>query len=287
MNHGAPPRRHTRVFALGLGSGVLVTLFIVALAAPVLAPYDPGAARYPSLDPPSRVHRLGTNGIGQDVLSQVIWGGRRSLTIGFGAASIAVILGAVVGVSSALVGGLYDAVAMRLVDVLLALPRLPILILIAAYIGPSTAVVLVLIGLTMWQVLTRVCHAETLSLRDSGYIDAAWALGGNTWYILSRHIVPALCPLLVAGFVSIAGTAIILETSLAFLGLSDPRAISWGGILNDALTYQGLFFTDAWVWWVLPAGFSIAVSVMAFAFVGMSIETTLESEPTSLVSRHA
>lgn len=182
------------------------------------------------------------------------------------------IIGGLVGMGAALVGGWLDTVLMRLADVFLALPGLPLILLVAALLGPSPYTVLAVLGLLGWPRLARVLRSQALSLRRRGFITCAGGFGAGPLYILRRHLVPGLGPLLVTGFVNVAGIAILVQAGLAFLGLSDPTEVSWGAMLNRALAYPGLYFSLLWTWWVLPAGAAITVAVLGFTFLGVGLE---------------
>ncbi len=265
------------------GAGILTALAVAAALAPVLAPHDPRALAGDALQPPSASHLLGTNNLGQDILSQLIWGARDSLTVAVGAAGLAVMCGTLVGVAAGLVGGAVDLVAMRVVDVFLAVPRLPLLILVASLVGANRTSLIVVIGMVTWPVVARVLRSQTLTLRQRGFVGASRGFGGGVLYVMRRHVVPALVPLVVASFVLVAGNAILLEASLAFLGLADPTGLGWGLMLNKALLQPGLYFTSVWVWWVLPAGFAITLTVLGFAFLGVGLEPVLN--PRGAVQR--
>lgn len=258
-----------------VGGGLLAALAVVAVLAPVLAPYDPKVLAGDALVPPSGRHLLGTNNIGQDIVSQIVWGARSSLVVAVGAATLAVAAGIVVGIGAGAVGGAADVVVMRAVEVFLAIPRLPLLVLVAALVGASRPTLVVLIAAITWPVVARLLRSQTMSVRRRGYVVAAQGFGGGLPYLIRRHLLPAVAPIAVSSFILIAGNAIILEASLAFLGLSDPTGVSWGLILNRALLHPGLYFTDAWLWWVLPAGFAITVAVLGFAFLGVGLEPLL------------
>lgn len=255
---------------------ILVTLFAaLAVFAPWVAPYEPQDAVADSLLAPSAAHWLGTNALGQDVLSQIIWGARPSLTIAMASAAIVLVLAAVVGTGAALRGGVVDLLAMRVVDVLLAVPTLPAAILVAALVGPSRISLILVVGGLMWPPIARVVRSQALTIRQRGFVAAAQGFGARSGYVLRRHLLPAVGPVLIAGLVAVAGTAILLEASLAFLGLGDPTAVSWGQMLNRALTEPGVYFTQAWTWLVLPAGFAIAGAVVGFTFLGVGLEPVL------------
>ncbi len=256
----------------GMGVAILFLFSAVAVLAPALAPHDPRALSGDPLQPPSADHPLGTNDIGQDVASEVIWGARTSLVVAVGAGVIAVGVAVLIGVGAALAGGWVDSAVMRLLDVLLAVPVLPLLVLVAALAGPSRTVVVVVIGLLAWPRMARILRSQTLSLRQRGYVEAAQGLGGGFLYVLRCHLVPALAPLLAANFVIIAGVAVLLEAGLAFLGLGDPTAPSWGQILHRALDHPGIYFTSVWMWWVLAPGIAITVAILGFTFLAVGLE---------------
>ena len=258
-----------------VGTAIVAGLAAVAMLAPVLAPYDPRALAGDSLQAPSGRHFLGTNDIGQDVLSQLIWGARASLVVAVTTAAMAVTGGALVGLAAGLVGGWADTFTMRVVDVVLAFPRLPLLVLVAALAGASRVSVIVVMTFLTWPVIARLVRSQALSLRQRGFVHAAQGFGAGVGYVIRRHLVPAVGPLLAAGFVAVAANAVLLEASLAFLGLSDPTAVSWGLIINRALAHPGLYFSAAWAWWLVPAGVAIALAVLGFSLLGLGLEPAL------------
>jgi ABC-type dipeptide/oligopeptide/nickel transport system permease subunit len=258
-----------------IGGGLLATLIVAGTFAPLLAPYDPRALAGDSLLSPSGRHLLGTNNVGQDIFSQIIWGARTSLVVALASAALSLAVGVLVGATAGLVAGWPEAVVMRVIDVFLAVPRLPLLVLVAALAGASLTSVVLVVGLLTWPVIARQVRAQTRSLRERGYLTAARGFGGGLGYLLRRHLVPALGPILVSGFVAVAANAVLLEASLAFLGLADPTGISWGIILNQALAEPGLYYSLLWTWWVLPAGFAITLAVLGFAFLGVALEPLL------------
>ncbi len=264
-------RREGRVF-LWLGGAIVAMLLLVALLAPLISPFDPRAIAGPSLAAPSTAHWLGTNDAGQDILSQLIWGTRSSAVVAVLAAGLAVGLGVAVGATAGLLGGWADLLAMRVVDVFLAVPALPLLILVAALAGPSRSTVILVIGMTGWPPVARVVRSQTLTLAGRGYVAAARGFGSGWLYVIRRHLVPTLAPLAVANFVYWAATAVVLQAGLAFLGLVDPTEVSWGSVLNRALAHQGIYFSEVWLWWVLPAGLAVTVAAFGLALLGVGLE---------------
>lgn len=250
----------------------------VALLAPLLAPYDPRALAGPSFQPPSARHLLGTNNIGQDVLSHLLWGARVSLLVAVGASLLTVALGLVVGVGAGVLGGTVDSAVMRVVDVALALPVLPLLILAAALAGGSITSVVVVSGLLLWPFEARVFRSQALTVRQRGFVAAARGLGGGTLYLCGRHLVPALGPLVVISVVNVAAIAVLLEAGLSFLGLGSATTPSWGRLLNDALQTPGMYTSGLWTWTVLPAGLALTATVTGFALLGMGLEPRLNPQ---------
>ncbi|MGC9335610.1 MAG: ABC transporter permease [Anaerolineae bacterium] len=258
-----------------VGASVLALFVVVALAAPPLAPYDPHAFSGQPLERPSAAHPLGTNDAGQDILSELIYGARISLVVGLGAALGTVALGLLVGGVAGYAGGTLDVLLMRLVDVMLTLPRLPLLILLAAFLGSGLVQTTLIISLLFWPATARVIRAEVQRQRTRGYVKMARNFGASVGYILRRHILPAVAPLIAFGLIAAASQAVAMEAGLAFLGLGDPTAKSWGLIMRFALDLPGLLLTDRWLWWLLPPGLCITLLILALTYVGMGLEQRL------------
>ena len=258
-----------------LSAAVLALFLLVALAAPILAPYDPHTFPGRPLERPGAAHPLGTNDAGQDILSELIYGARISLAVGLGAALGTVALGLLVGAVAGYAGGLLDTLLMRVVDVMLTLPRLPLLILLAAFLGSGLARTITIISLLFWPATARAIRAQVQSVRQRGYIKMARHFGGGAGYVLRRHILPAVAPLIASGLVAAAGRAVVMEAGLAFLGLGDPTAKSWGLMMRFALNLPGLLLTDRWLWWLLPPGLSITLLILALTYLGIGLERRL------------
>lgn len=258
---------------LAIGLGLLGFVAVVALMAPLLTRYDPNLiSPRGALRAPSAQHWLGTDVPGRDIFAQLVHGARASLKVAAIAGSLAMAGAILLGVVPAILGGWADTVANRFVVFLLALPGLPLLVLIGALAGNrQIAVILVIAGLGAAP-NARLLRSQALTLRQRGFISAARGFGGGPLYVLRRHIVPGLGPLILIGFVNWAGLAIGLEAGLAFLGLGDPSGISWGLMLNRALAQDAIYFSSMWTWWVLPPGLAIAVTVLGFTFVGVALE---------------
>lgn len=266
--------RFTSAHAAALvGIMLILGLALTAIFAPQLAPYDPTERVGKPFAPPSAAHRLGTNDIGQDILSELIYGTRVSLLVGALSALIAIVIGTAVG----LMAGYYrraGLLLMRLVDIILVLPFLPLLIVLAAYLGRSLTNTILVIGLLIWAGTARVIRAQVLSLTHRDYVLAAHAVGARDGHILLRHLLPQVLLLAVGQFVEATSAAILLESSLSFLGLGDPLQKSWGSVLYWAQA-RGAFMTPAWTWWVLPPGLLIVAAALGFALVGFAVEQIL------------
>lgn len=258
-----------------VGAGLLCLVAAVAALAPVLSPYDPRELSGAPLEAPSGRHLVGTNNLGQDIASQLVWGARASLFAAVGTATLAMALAVAVGAGAALVGGRVDRAATRVIDMYLAIPVLPLLVTVAAAAQPTLTSRVVIMALLFWPFQARVQRAQARTLRQRGFVAAAKGFGFGPLHVLGRHILPGLGPLAVAGFVHIAGLAVLLEAGLSLLGVGDPSAVSWGMVINRALTYPGLYLTSAWTWWVLPAGAAVTLVVLAFAFVGVGLEPAM------------
>ncbi len=274
----APPdrskRRRFRGIAdkLGiLGIFIVSAMILMAVFAPWIAPYDPTERVGRPFQTPSAEHLLGTNDVGQDLLSELIFGARVSLTVGLVAALVAFIIGTTVGVLAGYYPKRIGTVLMRTVDVVLILPFLPLLIVLAAYLGRSLINTILVIGILIWAAPARVIRSQVLSLRSREYVLAAQTMGAPDRWAIWRHVLPRTALLATSTFVRAVSTAILLEAALSFLGLGDPIQKSWGSMLFWAQT-RGAFLTPAWKWWVLPPGIMIMLASLGFAFIAFAVE---------------
>jgi peptide/nickel transport system permease protein len=266
-----PPRfSPSPLLVVGL---VMVGLVVaVALFAPLLTSRNPTAVSGAALERPSAAHWLGTDVPGRDIFAQVVYGARASLVVGMVSGSLAMVGAILLGVLPALLGGPADTLSNRVVVFLLALPAAPLLVLIGSFAGNRRLAVILVIAFLGIAPNARVLRGQAQSLRRRGFVRASRGFGGGPFYVLRRHLVPGLGPLIVVRFVNWAGVAIGLEAGLAFLGLGDPSGVSWGLMINRALSQQGIYFSPMWTWWVLPPGLAIALTVVGFTFVGVGLE---------------
>lgn len=260
------------------GSAIYALIVAVALFADRLAPYDPRAilktgARVARYLPMSVDHWLGTTASGRDVLSQVIFGTRSALQVGFTAALAVVAIGTLLGLLSGYLGGWVDRVVTFAADVVLGLPFLPSMLVLSALTRPGTTVIVASVAALLWPNTSRVVRAQVLSLRERSWVEAARVTGCSTPQIMFVHILPQLLPL-AALYGSIAiGWAILAEASASFLGFGDPASISWGGMLQDAYANQALS-RGAWNWFA-PPGAAIMAMVLAGFLVSRGSEKLL------------
>lgn len=259
-----------------IAAGVLVLFVIVALAAPAIAPHDPRATPQSETQKnmaPSAAHPFGTDGYSRDVLSRVIYGARVSLGVAAAAVLLALTLGAAVGAIAGYAAGWTDVVCMRLVDAAISVPRVLVLLVIAASTGPlSVGGIILLLGLTSWPATSRLLRAEVRLLKERDYVLASRAAGTPEWRVFVKHVLPGLVPqLLVAGTLALT-TVISLEAGLSFLGLGvQPPTASWGGIIGDAAERPG----DTW-WVVLFPGLAIVCTVLAVNTIGERLRERLD-----------
>jgi len=254
----------------------LTFIFIVsfiAIFANNIAPYDPYKINvYKVLEPPSKEHILGTDELGRDVLSRIIYGARVSLKVGFIAMGIAILTGTILGLIAGYYGGFIDTIIMRFVDVMLAFPTLFLILAVVAVLEPSIYIIMIVIGLTGWMDVARLVRAEVLSLKEREFVLAARAIGAGSGRIIFKHILPnAIYPVIVAATFSVGG-AILIESGLSFLGLGiQPPEPSWGGILSVGKDY----ITVAW-WMSLFPGIAIFLTVLSFNLLGEALRDALD-----------
>jgi ABC-type dipeptide/oligopeptide/nickel transport system permease subunit len=227
------------------------------------------------LEKPNGRFWLGTNDIGQDLLSELIWGTRASLVIGLTVGLLAVLLGTIVGLVAGYTSGVPSMVLMRLIDLTLVLPFLPLVILLSAYLGPSQRNVILVLAFVSWAGPARLIRSRVLSLLNEPYIEAAQAIGCTRWRLLLFHIWPGVRFIALVQLLLVASAAILAEASLSFLGLGDPASKSWGSMLYFARA-SGAFLTDAWRWWVVPTGLMITMTVLGLVLIGYTAEELLE-----------
>jgi peptide/nickel transport system permease protein len=259
---------------LALAGGLVVlALFAVSWLAPVISPHDPSeikvARRFKPPGTPG--HPLGTDSLGRDVMSRMIWGSRVSLKVGFVAVGLSTLIGLILGALSGYHGGLVDALVMRFCDLMLCFPSMFLILAVIAILEPSIWNVMAVIGLTSWMGVARLVRAELMGLKGRDFALAAKVLGASGPRIVWRHLLPnAMGPVLVTATLGVAG-AILTESSLSFLGLGvQPPTATWGGILSDGKNY----LERAW-WLSVYPGLAILITVLSYNLLGEGLREAL------------
>jgi peptide/nickel transport system permease protein len=255
------------------GSGIVLLFFLISLLAPWLAPYDFGQIDLTNvLASPSASHLFGTDQLGRDVLSRMIWGARISLKVGFAATGVAIIIGTILGAVSGYYGGWIDAAIMRFVDIMLCFPTFFLILAVIAFLEPSIWNIMIIIGLTGWMGVTRLVRADFITLKERDFVQAARAIGATDLRIIFLHILPnAMASILVAATLGIAG-AILTESALSFLGIGvQPPTPSWGNILTAGKDNIDI------AWWLsLYPGLAILITVVGYNLLGEGIRDSLD-----------
>lgn len=256
-----------------MGAIVILLFSLAALLAPWIAPYDPAAMNLAErLQAPNWQHWLGTDEIGRDVLTRIMYGGRISLTIGIVPSLISLIIGTLLGLIAGYVGGFLDSCIMRLADIMLAFPSLLLAMVIMYIMGASTFNLFIALSLINWASTARVVRSQTLSLKEKEFIEAAQSMGVSSWMIMIRHILPNCLPNMIVLFTMSIPSSIMSEASLSFLGVgAQPPTASWGLMVS-----QGKQYANSCPWLLLVPGLAILVIVMAFNFLGDGLRDAID-----------
>ena len=255
------------------GFVIIASVLAFALLAPLLAPYDPDAINVKSiLLPPSTAHLMGTDSLGRDVFSRMLYGARISLLVGFVAVGIATVIGVILGAISGYYRGWVDVLIMRLVDVMLSIPTFFLILAVIAFLTPSIWNIMIVIGLTSWMGVTRLVRAEFLSLREREFVLASATLGARDHRLIFRHLLPnSLTPVIVSFVLGVA-SAVLVESGLSFLGLGvQPPQASWGNILTEGKEYI------QFAWWLsFFPGMAILLTVLGYNLLGEGLRDALD-----------
>lgn len=264
------------------GLGIISTILVLALLAPLIAPFDPDAINVKAiLLAPSSDHWMGTDGLGRDVFSRMLYGARISLLVGFVAVGIATIIGVILGAIAGFYRGWVDVIIMRLVDVMLSIPTFFLILAVIAFLNPSIWNIMIVIGLTSWMGVTRLVRAEFLSLREREFVLSARTMGASDLRLIFLHLLPnSLTPIIVSTVLGIA-SAVLVESGLSFLGLGvQPPQASWGNILTDGKEYI------QFAWWLsLFPGLAILLTVLGYNLLGEGLRDALDPRTVKLQSK--
>jgi peptide/nickel transport system permease protein len=260
-----------------VGAFMLLSAVFMAVFAPQLAPHDPKEQVRVTIDdiysPPNSEYLLGRDDAGKDVLSNFIYGARVSLIVGFFASFISIVIGGTVGILAGYYGGRLENILMRFTDIMLVIPDFPLIVLLVALTKPSLLNIILVIGLLGWTGSARLVRAQTIAVKQRKFVLRARAIGAGHGHIIRRHIFPLVLPLIVVNTVLVISLAILNESALSFLGLSDPTQLSWGQMLNFAFT-RGAMSSGAW-WVLVVPGLGIVWLVLGCTLLGQGLEQVL------------
>jgi peptide/nickel transport system permease protein len=262
-----------RANRLGMtGLFIIIVFILVASIGPVLVDYQPLAFGQVEdvLQPPSSQHWLGTDDMGRDVFAALIAGSQVSLIVGLMATAISMLIGTLIGIVAGFLGGRTDSLLMRLTDVFLVLPWLPLMLVLAALLGPSLWNIIFVIGITGWAGTARLIRGQTLAVKERQFVERARALGGGRMHIMLHHLLPNVFPLIFANTILITAVSILSETTLSFLGMGDSTRPSWGMMMHFAFE-SGATSTGAY-WYILPPGLCVLLLVLGFTLMGYAFD---------------
>lgn len=252
-----------------LGVVLFLVFILMALFSEFLAPHNPWK-RFEPYASPTKNHLLGTNDMGNDILSELIYSSRVSLLVGFGASFIATGIGLILGLISGYFKGFVDEIIMGITDVFLMIPRIPFIIILAAFLRPSFWIIALVIGFLWWTSTARVVRSKTLQVREMNFILSSKCLGYSDAHIIFSDILPNIVHVVLPKFMLTIASAMISEASLSFLGLGDPSMKSWGMMINFAFT-KGGFINEMW-WWYIPPGICITLFVFSIVLLSFTLE---------------
>lgn len=255
----------------------LVVVGIIAILAPVIAPswmLDVTKIGDPDrFAPPSAEHLFGTDNQGRELWVRMVWGAQSSLLVGLAATGMSMVIGTIVGMAAGHFTGWVGGLLMRVIDFFLVLPSLILAIVLSSVLERGTLTIIIAIGLTSWAGTARVVRAQTLTVESRDYIRRSRVLGAGHWHLLTKHVLPGVMPLVLANTTLMVGSAIIAESTLAFLGLGDPLTQSWGTVLKNATDASSA--SNGYWWYILIPGLAILFVVLAFTLIGRAVENIL------------
>lgn len=260
---------------------LLILIYFAALLTPLIAPYKIDQMDFTSIgQPPSLKHPMGTDNLGRDVMTRVMYGGRISLAVGLSVAILSALIGTFIGAISGYYGGWMDNILMRFTDLVLTIPALPLLMVVGAFLGGGKVIyIIIILGLLLWMYVARVIRASFLSLKEKEFVEAARAIGANNLRIIVKHILPNATGPIIVNVTLTVGLAIIMESILSFLGFGiQPPTPSWGNMLTDA---RSTMTTQPWLTWF--PGLMIVITLLAVNFLGDGLRDALD--PKSMESK--
>lgn len=255
-----------------VGIIIVVTFMLIAILGPffVKNPYNFSTSY---LQPPNMEYIMGTNDLGQDIFSRLIFGMRTSLLVAISAGFLSTAIGAIIGTLSGYIGGIFDRVVMRVVDAFLVIPSIILIILVAAFINPGILTLIIMISIFHWQGGAKIIRGQTLALKQKNHIITAKTFGAKKLYVLLRHVIPDMGNILVVSFIYNSRSAIFLEAGLAFIGIANLTTISLGIIMHNAINF---YYLPVWLWWLIPPGLVLSAILLSLTYIGTLLEKIID-----------
>lgn len=254
---------------------ILSIYIFVALFASYLTNFSPDITSGERLQPPSTKYLLGTDNLSYDIWAQIAYGARASILVGLFTAIFSISLGSIMGIISGYYGGKTDKIIMRFVDILSSIPTLPIMILIAAFMGPKLIYIIIALSILSWTRIARLVRSQIIVLKETYHVRLAELYGASLFYLIRVHFLPEITPIITINMVRQVSRAIVAEASLSFIGLGDPLSSSWGKTLNNAMNYPAIYRTDYWKWWVMSPLMAIFILVFVLSILSKEFEKEL------------
>lgn len=273
------PNKQINIYFSSLGWLSIFTLCILLATAlwGMFLPYEQYAIPSGnSLEPPSKLHILGTDDLGIDLFAQFCRGAGTSFLVGFFVALLSGVGGCILGTLAAYHGRWIDKIICSFCDITIIVPHLPLLIIISTFFEPSLILIIFSLTILSWVQPIRTSRAKILSLKQEKFIIASKCYGASFFYILLRHFLPLLTPIIIVNIIQIMSKAIVLEASLTFLGLGSTSSKSWGVILNHAISFPGIYYTNFWIWWLLPPVIALGLLILSISWIGRELEDFIQ-----------
>ncbi|NLV86090.1 MAG: ABC transporter permease [Clostridiales bacterium] len=253
----------------------LIFLMLMAVFGTIFARHSAFIPSGSAFTAPNSEHFLGTDDLGIDLWAQLCEGAKLSLTIGICSALLSGIAGSFIGIICGYYGGVLDKIVMRISDILIAIPSLPLMIVMGVFFGAAIRNIILVLAIFSWTGPARIARSKVISLKEEKFIKIAESYGGGIFYLTFKHFLPAVFPIVMVSFIRLINRGIVSEASLSFLGLGDPTAKSWGLILNHAISFKAIYFTDFWKWWLVGPFAAITLTVLSIAILARDTEKFL------------
>lgn len=257
---------------------IILTLFLLGIFSSQIANFPPDKVVADAFISPNKTHYLGTDDLGMDIFAQILYGAKVSIFISLVVAISSTVLGSIVGMLAGYYGGIIDRILIRIIDILTIIPTLPLLIIISAFWGPSIKNIIVILIFLSWINPARMIRSKVITLKTQPYIIASKYYGAGFMYIARKHFFKEVFPLMLVSIIKLISATIVSEASLSFLGLGDPTNKTWGLVLNYALSFNAIYFTPYWKWWVLSPLMAIMILVLSVSFFSMELERLLNTK---------